>query len=64
MKLFLQSTLKPDLRFEIISFDPATNRGMLKSLTYGSEFEESLDKEHLTRLGYRVEKIEEGEEHA
>lgn len=58
MKLFLQSTRKPELRFEIVAFDLATKLGTIKSLTYGTEFQENLDKANLIALGYRVEKEE------
>jgi hypothetical protein len=63
MKLFLQSTRKPEVRFEVLSFDPVTKKGRLRSLSYGTVFEENLDKDYLVKVGYRVEKVME-EDHA
>lgn len=56
MKLYLQSIKVPDRRFEILSYDPATKLGQVKSPTYGSTWTEDLSKETLSKLGYRVEK--------
>ena len=64
MKLFVQSLRDPSIRFEVLSFDPATKRGRIKSLRYGSEFDEPLDKETLTQLGYCIERVEEETDHA
>ena len=58
MKLFLQSTVKPAVRFEVLSFDPETKRGKLKSMAFGTVFEENMDKEYLIKYGYRIEKVE------
>lgn len=63
MKLFVQSTLDSERRFEVLSFNPETKKGMLKSVRYGSEFDADLSKEWLIKNGYKLVRIEE-EDHA
>ncbi len=64
MKLYLQSIRNPNIRFEIVSYNVTTEKGIVKSLRYGSTFEETLNKDTLQRMGYRVEKVEQHHEHS
>jgi hypothetical protein len=58
MKLYLQSTLDPGIRFEILAFNPETKQGQVRSVRYASEFPVDLTKENLIKLNYRIVKEE------
>jgi hypothetical protein len=58
MKLYLQSTLDPGIRFEILSFNPDTKQGVVRSARYGSEFQADLTKDALVKGNYRIVKEE------
>ena len=53
MQLYLVSTQRPDVRFRILSYDPATQKGRLVG-SVGIEFEESLAKDYLLAKGYTI----------
>lgn len=53
MKLFVQSLKDAEIKFEVLTYDPETKRGKIKSCRYGSVFEEDLSKEYLDKLGYK-----------
>jgi len=59
MNLFLQSTRegKEDVRFEILKYDPETQKGVLLG-SMGVEFESDLSKEAILKAGYKVVKAE------
>lgn len=57
MQLYLVSTQRPDVRFKILSYDPATQQGRLIG-SVGVEFEESLAKDYLQARGYKIVKEE------
>jgi len=55
VKIFLDSTKAPGLRFEILKYDKATNRALLKGGT-GVPFEQNISKGILDKLGYKMVK--------
>jgi hypothetical protein len=57
-RFFLESTLDPKLRFEILERDPIT--GVTKIQGIGASFEEILTKERIAELGYKVAVQEDG----
>ena len=57
MKVFLQSTQDPKIRFEVLTFNKKTSMAKLRSDS--SEFTEPLTKERMNKYGYRLEKVEE-----
>lgn len=60
MKLFLQSVTEPKRRFEILEYDPDTKIGLLQSVPNPEfpAFNQSLDKDFVKSIGYRVERSE------
>ena len=52
----LKSTKPGGPVFEILQYDPDTKMGVLKGT--GAEFKHSLDKEHVVKYGYRIERKE------
>lgn len=52
-KVFVESITRPGLRFEVLGFDPETNRGKLVG-EMGEVFERDLSKEALTKNGYKI----------
>lgn len=55
---YLQSTTKPELKFQIISRDKTTGMTRLRSMASDTEFEEHLDKDKLAALKYTIVKEE------
>lgn len=52
-KAYLQSAKNPDLRFEIVKFDPATKTATLKG-KYGHFEMANFSREKVTKEGYTL----------
>lgn len=61
MKIYLQSTKgNPDTKFEVLSYDPETKKGMIMG-SLGKSFPADMSKEALAKSGYRVIKLNSAE---
>lgn len=55
-KFYIQSTLDPKIRFEILSRNPTTGETRIQGI--GAAFTETLTKDNLEKMNYRVVKEE------
>lgn len=61
MKVFIESTRTPGLRFELLEFNPDTKKAILIG-PMGAKFERTITKPELEKYGYKL--VREGEQHA
>ena len=59
-KLYLESTRKPNLHFEVLAYDPETKKGKIMG-SLGTPFDADMSKEALLKSGYKVIKAEDGQ---
>lgn len=58
MAMFLQSTTRPNIRYQILRFDPASGDMRLKSVSNGTEFTmPKMTASEITRLDYKLENV-------